>query len=83
TGVARRIKREDETALDSADDTERQARMLNIAGGYLGGQIDLRFQFVRWKYAFAVTQPGRDGAVNRSLQFFDASGNAVHKMYVR
>lgn len=83
TGVARRIKREDETALDSADDTERQARMLNIAGGYLGGPIDLRFQFVQWKYAFAVTQPGRDGAVNRSLQFFDASGNAVHKMYVR
>lgn len=83
TGVARRIKREDETALDSADDTERQARMLNIAGGYLGGPIDLRFQFVQWKYAFAVTQPGRDGTVSRSLQFFDASGNAVHKMYVR
>ena len=83
TGVASRIKREDETALDSADDSERQARMLNIAGGYLGGPIDLRFQFVQWKYAFAVTQPGRDGLVNRSLQFFDASGNAVHKLYVR
>lgn len=83
TGVATRIKREDETALGSADDSERQARMLNIAGGYLGGPIDLRFQFGQWKYLFAVTQPGRDGAVNRSLQFFDASGNAVHKLHVK
>jgi len=83
TGVATRIKREDETALGSADDSERQARMLNIAGGYLGGPIDLRFQFGQWKYLFAVTQPGRDGAVNRSLQFFDASGNAVHKLYLK
>lgn len=83
TGVATRIKREDETALGSADDSERQARMLNIAGGYLGGPIDLRFQFGQWKYVFAVTQPGRDGAVNRSLQFFDASGNAVHKLYLK
>ena len=83
TGVATRIKREDETALGSADDSERQARMLNIAGGYLGGPIDLRFQFGQWKYVFAVTQPGRDGAVNRSLQFFDASGNAVHKLHVK
>lgn len=81
TGVATRLPKQAEAA--SADEAEREARNLNIAGGYLGGPIDLRFQFAKWKYAFAVTQPGRDGAVNRSLQFFDASGNAVHKLYLR
>lgn len=81
TGTAMRIPKQAEKG--SADEAEREARNLNIAGGYLGGPIDLRFQFVQWKYAFAVTQPGRDGAVSRSLQFFDAHGNAVHKLYVR
>jgi len=82
TGSAMRLKPRQETAEEKAD-PEREARMLNIAGGYLGGPIDLRFQFPTWKYAFAVTQPGREGTVNRSLQFFDASGTAVHKLYVR
>lgn len=81
TGTAMRIPKQ--TEQGSADEAEREARNLNIAGGYLGGPIDLRFQFAKWKYAFAVTQPGRDGAINRSLQFFDASGNAVHKLYLR
>lgn len=81
TGTAMRIPKQAEKG--SADEAEREARNLNIAGGYLGGPIDLRFQFAKWKYAFAVTQPGRDGAVNRSLQFFDANGNAVHKLYLR
>ncbi len=82
TGTAMRLKPQAENAQDKAD-PEREARNLNIAGGYLGGPIDLRFQFPQWKYVFAVSQPMRDGAVNRSLQFFDASGVAVHKLYVR
>ena len=81
TGVATRLPKQAETA--SRDESEREARNLNIAGGYLGGPIDLRFQFAQWKHAFAVTAPGRDGAVSRSLQFFDANGNAVHKLYLR
>ena len=81
TGVASRLPRQAEAA--SGDEAEREARNLNIAGGYLGGPIDLRFQFARWQHAFAVTAPGRDGAVSRSLQFFDANGNAVHKLYLR
>ncbi len=80
TGVASRLKEEDQ---DKPDDSERQARALNIAGGYLGGPIDLRFQFPAWRYAFAVVQPGRDGATSRSLQFFDASGQAIHKVYLK
>jgi putative hemin transport protein len=85
TGTASRLKEETRQLAtgDAADDAERAARMLNIAGGYLGGAIDLRFQFPKWRHAFAVTQPGRDGAVSRSLQFFDASGNAIHKLYLK
>ncbi|MYM68391.1 hemin-degrading factor [Pseudoduganella sp. FT55W] len=84
TGVATRMKpQEPITGLDADKEKEREARMRNIAGGYLGGEIDLRFTFKNWKYAFAVVQPGKDGAVSRSLQFFDASGNAAHKVYVK
>lgn len=80
TGIASRLKDE---AEKEPDDSERRARELNIAGGYLGGPIDLRFQFPRWRYASAVVQPGRDGAISRSLQFFDAAGNAIHKVYLK
>jgi putative hemin transport protein len=84
TGVATRLKPQEEiVGLDADKEKEREARLRNIAGGYLGGEIDLRFTFKNWKYAFAVAQPGKDGAVSRSLQFFDASGNAAHKIYVK
>ena len=84
TGVATRMKpQEAVTGLDADKEKEREARMRNIAGGYLGGEIDLRFTFKNWKYAFAVVQPGKDGVVSRSLQFFDAHGNAAHKVYVK
>lgn len=84
TGVASRLKPQEEVAgLDADKEKEREARLRNIAGGYLGGEIDLRFTFKNWKYAFAVVQPGKDGVVSRSLQFFDQSGNAAHKVYVK
>ncbi|MYM35719.1 hemin-degrading factor [Duganella sp. FT94W] len=84
TGVATRMKpQEVVTGLDADKEKEREARMRNIAGGYLGGEIDLRFTFKNWKYAFAVAQPGKDGVIARSLQFFDQYGNAAHKVYVR
>ncbi|MQA41560.1 hemin-degrading factor [Rugamonas aquatica] len=84
TGVATKLKPQEEiTGLDADKEKEREARLRNIAGGYLGGEIDLRFTFKNWKYAFAVVQPGKDGVVSRSLQFFDAHGDAVHKIYVK
>ncbi|NVD72932.1 hemin-degrading factor [Duganella sp. BJB1802] len=84
TGVATRLKPQEEiTGLDADKEKEREARLRNIAGGYLGGEIDLRFTFKNWKYAFAVVQPGKDGVVSRSLQFFDTHGNAAHKIYVK
>jgi putative hemin transport protein len=84
TGVATRLKPQEEiVGLDADKEKEREARLRNIAGGYLGGEIDLRFTFKNWKYAFAVVQPGKDGALSRSLQFFDTHGNAAHKIYVK
>lgn len=80
TGVATRIAKQGD---DGAKDAEREARELNIAGGYLGGPIDLRFHFTKWKHAFAVVHPGRDGATSRSLHFFDEHGTAVHKVYLK
>ena len=89
TGIASKFKQagdkseQGEVKQDARPDPEQEARERNIAGGYLGGAIDLRFHFENWKYAFAVAQPGRDGKLSRSLQFFDAQGDSVHKLYVR
>ena len=54
-------------------------------GLVLAGDIDLRLFFKRWHAGFAVTElaanPGN--RVQPSLQFFDAHGTAVHKIFVR
>lgn len=60
---------------------ERHGRYLDIqadgpVGLVLGPDIDLRLFFGSWRFFYAVTENGR-----RSLQFFDASGTAVHKVY--
>ncbi|WP_173931001.1 ChuX/HutX family heme-like substrate-binding protein [Chelativorans sp. Marseille-P2723] len=48
----------------------------------LGAQIDLRIFPALWRHGFAVEKRD-DGEVRRSLQFFDASGEAVHKIHLR
>ena len=60
---------------------ERHGEYLDIqadgpVGLVLGPDIDLRVFFTAWKSAWAVQQDGR-----HSLQFFDAAGVAVHKVY--
>jgi putative hemin transport protein len=50
-------------------------------GLVLGPEIDLRLFLQRWRYGFAVTETGRHGS-RQSLQFFDAHGIAVHKVYL-
>ncbi len=50
------------------------------AGVVLGADIDLRVFLSQWKLGFAVREPIRSGE-RASLQFFDKSGNAVHKIY--
>ncbi len=46
------------------------------------GDIDLRIFYRQWASAFAVRDETAHGALN-SLQFFDAHGNAIHKVYLR
>jgi putative hemin transport protein len=48
----------------------------------LGSEIDLRIFPSHWVHAFAVQEQGEDG-VKRSLQVFDAAGDAVHKVHLK
>lgn len=48
----------------------------------LGSQIDLRIFPGKWAFGFAVEKQSEDGP-KRSLQFFDAAGEAVHKIHMR
>ena len=52
-------------------------------GLVLGGAIDLRVFYSQWAHGFAVEEQLADGAVQRSLQFFNAQGHAVHKVFMR
>jgi putative hemin transport protein len=45
----------------------------------LGPDIDLRLFYTRWKHGFAV---GDAGHPRPSLQFFDAAGTAIHKIFL-
>jgi putative hemin transport protein len=48
-----------------------------MVGLVLDPDIDLRLFIMNWKFGFAVNENGR-----KSLQFFDKSGEAVHKIYM-
>lgn len=50
-------------------------------GLVLNEAIDLRLFFAHWRCAFAVEEEVRSGR-RRSLQIFDAAGEAVHKIYL-
>ncbi|MFA7504341.1 MAG: ChuX/HutX family heme-like substrate-binding protein [Burkholderiaceae bacterium] len=52
-------------------------------GIVLNHDIDLRLFMSQWRSGFAFEQPLEDGAIRRSLQFFDRAGVAVHKVFAR
>lgn len=56
-------------------------------GLVLDDPIDLRLFMRRWAHAVAVSEPidrgPEAGQLRHSLQFFDAAGDAIHKVYVR
>lgn len=57
----------------------------SAAGGVglvLDEGLDLRLFLMAWRHAYAVTSETPRG-LRRSLQFFDAHGVAVHKVFVR
>lgn len=51
------------------------------AGGVFGDEIDLRIFPGRWAFGFATDVETPKGP-RPSLQFFDASGEAIHKIYL-
>jgi putative hemin transport protein len=52
------------------------------AGIVLGPDIDLRIFFSEWVYGFGIQEASEQGT-HRSLQFFDARGNSIHKIFVQ
>lgn len=70
-------------ALTRNDDAvhERHGVYTNISfqgaiGLVVNADIDLRLFLMHWEFAFAVDENGR-----KSIQIFDKSGDAVHKIY--
>lgn len=49
----------------------------------LGKDIDLRIFPKHWRHGYHVTKSMDDGSALQSFQFFDARGNAVHKVFTR
>lgn len=54
----------------------------NGAMGLLLGEIDLRIFYQQWHSGFAITET-TEQSEQRSLQFFDTQGNAVHKIHLK
>ena len=50
-------------------------------GLFVNADIDLRLFMGHWKYCFACVEPIAQG-LRKSIQFFDKSGMAVHKVYL-
>jgi len=49
----------------------------------LGKDIDLRIFPKHWRHGYHVAKPLDDGKIQYSFQFFDARGDAVHKVFAR
>ena len=66
---------------------EKDGTYTNISHGgqvglVLGDTIDLRLFYDKWAFGYAVEE--KTGAETRhSFQFFDACGDAIHKIYLR
>lgn len=72
-----------ETVVHEKDGIYRNLTQEGPVGLCVNPDIDLRLFFMHWHVGYAVTEPGRGGVPSNSLQFFDANGVAVHKIYAR
>ncbi|KVO68072.1 hemin-degrading factor [Burkholderia ubonensis] len=70
-----------ETAVHEKDGEYAQMSHDGPVGLALG-DIDLRIFYRHWASAFAVSDATAHGTL-KSLQFFDAHGDAIHKIYLR
>ncbi|MDX6748573.1 ChuX/HutX family heme-like substrate-binding protein [Geminicoccaceae bacterium 1502E] len=71
-----------EAAVHEKTGTYGKVELESGHGGVFEQPIDLRLFMSHWRSGFAVEQPGPEGAMRRSLQFFDAHGTAVHKVHL-
>ncbi len=69
-----------ETVVHERRGTYAEASFNDHVGLVLGPDIDLRIFLKSWRFIFAVEEESRRGTL-RSLQVFDRSGTAVHKIY--
>jgi len=60
----------------------QNASMTERVGVVAAGNIDLRAFYSKWAHGFAVSEITTHGS-QHSLQFFDVSGVAIHKIYLR
>ncbi len=72
-----------ETVVHEKDGIYRNLTQEGPIGLCVNPDIDLRLFFMHWHAGYAVTEPGRGGTLAHSLQFFDSTGVAVHKVYAR
>lgn len=71
-----------ESAVHEKTGVYRNCSHSGKIGLVLGGEIDLRLFYSQWAHGFAVIEQTAQG-VQRSLQFFDAKGVAIHKVFLR
>jgi putative hemin transport protein len=69
-----------ENVVHERHGTYEPASFNGMVGLVLGPDIDLRIFLKAWKFGFAVEEQSRRGLLH-SLQIFDRSGVAVHKIY--
>lgn len=71
------------SCVHEKDGNYDQIEIGRVMGLVLNHAIDLRLFLNHWVFGFAVESPLKTGDVRRSLQFFDRSGTAVHKIFAR
>ncbi|MFL9947794.1 hemin-degrading factor [Paraburkholderia agricolaris] len=71
-----------EAAVHEKDGTYEDMSHDGTVGLVLGSAIDLRVFYHAWASGFAVREETAHG-VQKSLQFFDSQGHAVHKVFLR
>ena len=71
-----------EAAVHERTGTYLDASVAGHMGLVLGEDIDLRIFYQKWEHGFWVEEETAE-STQRSLQFFDAHGEAVHKIFER
>jgi putative hemin transport protein len=74
-----------ESTVHEKDGVYQKLSAQGPVGLALSREIDLRLFFMHWHAGFAVTEASAnsDRPAMHSLQFYDASGAAVHKVFAR